>query len=328
MIRLDSTKIKLPFEVIHEISKSSFIDKKTTKEGVVISDKAVLNNPIMGVKQIEIDNQRKEAVFEFSAKVLKEQYYDLLNIHTIERCFDTINSIGAVRLNVNDAIGKAEVLRCDVTKNLVMHGDVKEYIDTLNHLRVNNRYTVDQYKQKTNNGIVFNGKQTSFKERMIFYDKTLDLLKDKKMQQAVPMNKLLSQFKNVLRCEANIVQLRKIRELCGGSTNLLKLLNSNTNPNLFLFDKIKSKSINLELFSKYEGMKFSQLEKLIGQKEIIKQLHYDMNLINQFIDSRVGGNTSRYKKHYRSICTEMHSDNSRQKSNELLVEIEQQLKVA
>lgn len=328
MIRLDSTRIKLPFEVLQTINKSLFFEQKTTKGGVVLSDKAVLQCPALGVKRIDIDNLKEEVLIEFSAKVLKDRYHDLLSIDTIEQCFDTINSTGAVKLIVTDAISKADVLRCDVTKNLHMPGMVKPYIDTLNHLRVNNRYKVEQYKQKKNNGIVFQGKQNSFKERMIFYDKVLDLHKDKDLQKVVPLHKLLGQFNNVLRCETNIVQLRKIRELCGGSTNLLTLLQSNSNPNLFLFNKIKSKTINLELFSKYDGMKFSHLEKLLGQQEIIKQLNFDMDLINQFIDSRVGGNTNRYKKHYRSICLEMLSDKDQQQDNVLLSEIENQLKCA
>ena len=130
------------------------------------------------------------------------------------------------------------------------------------------------------------------------------------------------------RQEINIAQLRKIRELCGGENSLLSVLKSDANPNLYLYNKVKSKSVNLELFSQFEGMPFYQVEKLMGQQQIIKELQYDMDLIYQFIDGRVRGNTSRYKRRYRSLCYEMQQGRADAINNDLLIEIEQQLKVA
>ena len=328
MIRLDTIKLKFPADLVTTINDASFVREVRSSGGVEVSDKLTANRIGLGCKSIEIDNLKRDVVVELSAKILKGGYFDLININTVNQCFDTINSIGIVKLKTNDVIDQAMLLRADVTKNLVVKGPLSQYVEALNHLRVNNRYKVDTYRQKNNNGIVFQGKQSSFKERMIFYDKAIDVSRDKLLQAEVSLPKLLNDFSHVLRCETNIAQLRKIRELCGGGNSLLSVLKSDANPNLYLFNKVNSKSVNLELFSQFDGMPFYQVEKLMGQQQIIKELQYDMDLIYQFIESRVRGNVSRYKRRYRSLCYEMQQGRADAINNDLLIEIEQQLKVA
>jgi hypothetical protein len=328
MIKLDSVKLKAPLECVKHLSKSGFLHQNSTKDGNLVSDKHLLSKVSLGLKSISVDNIAGSIVLELSAKILRDQYAELIGINTIERCISEIEKNSPLKLRPAEFMESAEVLRCDVTKNLKMAAPPKAYITALHHLRVNNRYKVDAWHQRGNNGIVFHSKATSFKERIIFYDKLLDTQKDKELQKEMRLPQLQAAFTNVLRCETNIVQAKKIRELCGGSNKLSSILTSDANANLFLFNKIKSKCINLELFTQFDGLKFSTLEKRLGQQQIIRMLSYDMELIGQFIEARVSGNISRYKRQYRSLCIELLSAQEKVQESELYSEIEQQLRVA
>ena len=222
----------------------------------------------------------------------------MININTAEALVGAINDSGRIKVNY-ELINQAEVLKADFTQNLHPKQDLKNYFSMLSVIPISDKYTIDNYKAKGNAGVVYRGAQKTFKERIIFYDKSKDIARDKELKNNVP-NHLLGKFAGVLRVETNMTQLSKIRQYTGKTNSLIDVLTSEHKPTLQVFDKI-TKNIDLRLFQEWEGMRLQDIEKLEGRKQIVKALGYDIGRIKNFINARVKGNTSRYIREYRNV---------------------------
>lgn len=328
MIRGDSFKLKIPDDFLLSWDGSKLRSSSEVYQDRTVKHCRYASNVGLGLKSITHNLITKELILEGSAKALQDQYFDLINENTVERLFRAYNDTGCITLDIPRAIDHSELLRFDTTQNLVLPDPGISYVNSLNHVRLDVRYNVEPYKKKDNTGIVFMGKQKSFKERQVFYDKLLDVRKDKDLIKAVGLSTLEKQFTGVLRVESNFTQLRKIREYCGGSSNLLHVLRSKANPNHSIFKKITNRYTSLSLFEDYEGYKLMDIEKLEGRKKIVRDLGYDMDLINQFIDSKVAGNNSKYRREYKAVIKSELAGTNIFQINSHLEQIEAQLKVA
>jgi len=329
MIRLDSFKLKLPDDCLRDYDINKLKTSTEVFQGRTVKDVRYVSNPALGVKSITHNLLTKELILEGSAKALKDQYFDLININTVERLFGSFNDTSCITLDIGKAVEQAELLRVDTTQNLRLPESGITYVNSLNHVRLDVKYQVEPYRKNDNTGIVFMGKQTSFKERQVFYDKLLDVRKDKDLIKAVGYSNLERQFTGVLRAESNFTKLSKIRDYCGGSTNLLQVLKSRSTPNYSIFKKITNRYTSIPLFEDYDdSVKLMDIEKLEGRKKIVKDLGYDLDLIYQFIDSKVKGGNGRYKKQYREVVANELSGTSIVTINSHLQQIEAQLQVA
>lgn len=318
MAKLDSVKIKAPETTITNLYLDVFDrEKKVSSDGEIIKDRYILNKNktlnTVGIKAIEVNRTSQEILLELSAKVLKDQYYKLINENTIEECLGNVNQSNAIKLNVNNFIDSAEVLRCDVTTNLQITKNINDYLNILNCLRQNNRYRVDQHK----GSIVFTHTGKTVRKRMTFYDKYREL-NEHKNKEFVELIKpaTVTQFKNVLRCEQNISKHKDIRDRLGiKNITLGEVLRSKVNANFDLFSEIRDTNGQLELFSnRYEGMRLSEMEKRLGRENIIKQCNYDIQLIKQFLSFKLSnGNKDLYyylNNHYKPLLFEMRTNNT------------------
>lgn len=331
MVKLDSFRIKMPAgDCLLSINESRLNSRQEHSRQLDRStrDDWYVNNPALGIKSITLDKLKDEVLVEGSAKSLTDQYFDLININTVERVFRAINDTGCIKVDVPKAIGASELLRVDTTQNLILPRSSLTYVNSLNQIRLDGKYEVHPYRRSTNTGITFHGRQKSFKERQIFYDKLAEIQRDTNLIQVVGWNKLEAQFKGVLRVESNFTELRKIREYCGGRSSLLAVLQADTKPNYSLFKKISGKTTALPLFTEYEGFKLMDIEKIEGRKKIIMDLNFDIDLIYQFINSKVGGNNSKYKKEYRQLALQMSAGRDCINLNKHVQEIEEQLQAA
>lgn len=331
MVRLDSFRIIMPAsDCLLEVNRGKLSTRSDCHDqsGRYKKNELYVAGPALGIKSITYDLLSDNVYVEGSAKALGDQYYDLINIDTVERLIEGINDTGCIKLNVPGAIAASELLKVDTTQNLILPSSSLMYVNSLNEIRLNSKYQVDPFRRRTNTGIVFKGKQTSFKERQIFYDKLVEIRKDEELIKVVGWNKLEAQFKGVLRVESNFTAKQKIRDYCGGRSNLLAVLQADAKPNYSLFRKIAGKTNSIPLFSEYEGYKLMDIEKLEGRKKIIADLNFDPDLINQFIDSRVGGNNSRYKREYRELAQQLSGGKNIISINRHIQEIEDQLQVA
>lgn len=305
MIKLDSITTETPLDCLVN-HNDNFVNSQQSEKGVLTSDRMLWKKPLFGIKSIAIDQLNNTLVIDASAKVLKDQYYDMINLNTIDRFVNEINKSGVIQIDADKFINQSIVRKVDTTINIHPDKPLETYFSSLSYLPITDKYNVGRYKGVGNRGAVFAGTQKTFKERQIFYDKLKDIFRDKELRKVVPGATLEKQFTNVLRVETNFTDFKHIRKYFNSDNKLIQMLQSEATPNLAVFDKITTKvPLDLRLFKEWEGMKFYEIEKLEGMKHIIELFNYDIGTIKTFIEARVGGNVSRYIKRYTETLMSM-----------------------
>lgn len=334
MIKIDSLKLKFNANTVKDINFNNFIaiEKKDSNKNL-LSKKLVLDiskNYLLGLKNIELIYNLgliEYGVIELSAKVLKQDYFDLINKNNIEKVIDTINNSDAIKFN-SRFLDTAEVLKTDVTENLTVSKEVSDYIKALQFCNISDKYRIEKYK---NEAIVFKRNVLSYKERMIFYDKYAEMLKDK---EAKFLN--IEKFRNVLRCENNIVSFERLRknfEIKYSKIYLKDILNSNKQVNYETFNRIiDNNNLSERLFSnEFLDMSLKQIEKRLGQECIINYFEFDLNKIFEFLKIHNKSRTKTYSdfKEYKGVLLSMQSERYiESKQIEYIKEIKELLKVA
>ena len=339
MIRLDSVKFLIGSDSIQHIDTNRMVLNQTTEPGtgdIYIENYTTNMAPGIGFKRVSFNTKKNEAILELSGKVLRDQYYELINKNTIERVFSEVNKCSPVTFNVGSAIDKARVLSMDCTDNLKLSREPAEYINSLSSIRINEKYNVTDYRKPGNKGIVIAGKQKTFKERQIFYVKQLDILRDKEFKKEPYYSALVFQHSGVLRSESNFSSLERIRNYARSSTMLKDILTSDANPNLAIFDKLTKRNSDFQLYlelehGRYAGMNLNEIEKRLGREGIIKQSNYDINLVIQFINKARGKGSHNWKviKEYRNLLCEIMPTEGKEITliNEMIEEIRLKLAV-
>jgi len=303
MVRLDSIKILVPNEVINSYGSSFIRTPSIDSNGLILTDKMSLNNTgVLGFKSVITDHKNHSSTFELSAKILGSDYIDGINQNTIQKAIETINKTNHVNINVNRFLDKAEVLRCDVTDNIRPDISNETFYKTLASLPIAKKYHTDLYNTKRNLGVVYKGSQKTVRDRIIFYDKTLDIVRDKEFRNSPHAHKLYNDFKGVVRVESNHSQFKALNKHFG-NRNLLTVLKSPIKLNYNVFSRITDKTtdVNLALFNQFEGMKFSSIRNYLGDKGIIELCNHDWQQIELFIKVYNTNNYRHYKKTIRNV---------------------------
>ena len=298
MIRLDSIKIHAPADVLKDRNIDFFrFDRGGAEaDGKVQKDKLIAYGGIVGLKSIQIDNVKQDLQIELSAKILGDDYFNLININTIEQVFDTINRTGIIEIDKAD-IPLFSLHSADCTKNIKGRYKPNEYMDNLNLMPQNTKYQKTAYRgtgeNKHKTGIVFAGKQKTFKERMIVYDKREELKKEKQFLKSVSRPLVtLNQFMNVTRVECSFTSYQRIREFFGTDLNLINVLQSDKNPAFKVYSRIKGNAnIQLELFNYPETMSWHQLVTFYGGRQICIDCNSDLSVIKDLIRKHTGEKT-------------------------------------
>lgn len=331
MIRLDSCKFLTDFEVIEDIKLQHFDSEiKVNGANELLKQKRVLssNYKIIGLKNIEVTTNN--LIIELSAKILKDSYYEGINKNTIIQLVDNLNDCKSIKLNANKFIDSAKVLRCDIADNLKVKNNVNDYLSLLNTYKVNSDYLVSFYNRKAGSSIVFDRNVKSYKERLTLYDKEKEIYRDKELIKLFDQEKL-NRFKNVLRCEQNIVSFSKIREkLHINSIDLKDVLNSKEFVNYNTFNKITSENKAVSLVNSYKDKDLNYIVRLYGMRFIIEAFEYDFSLIKQFIREHYNGNACSYwYKNFAILMREMKQEKKNYNSAiEVINEISNLLRVA
>lgn len=303
MVRLDSIKILVPNEVINSYGSSFINSQSVNGDGLILTDKTSLSNTgLLGFKSVITDNKNHSTTFEISAKILGVDYIEGINQNTIQKAIETINKTNHVNVNVNRFLDTAEVLRCDVTDNIRPDITNEVFYKTLAALPIAKKYHTDLFNTKRNLGVVYKGSQKTVRDRMIFYDKTLDIVRDKEFRNSPYANKLFNDFKGVVRVESNHSQFKALNKNFG-NRNLLTVLKSPVKLNYNVFSRITDKTtdVNLALFNQFEGMKFSAIRNYLGDKGIIELCNNDWQQIELFIKVYNTNNYRHFKKHIRAV---------------------------
>lgn len=312
MVRLDSIKIKTPLQAAKSIDYNRLLNTtSSTADGIVLSDVWSTNKTKkvdVGINRIEVNKHNETILFNVSAKALKTAYIDGINKNTIDILINQINSTGIVKLNSEKFIYGSDVLTCDITDNIILND--AEIYNKLQKIPLPNKYEITAYNTAKNVGIVFKGKQKSFKERQIIYNKYIELMhsSSNKDFRAIVPQKTIENFKNIVRVEGNLTDFDKIRHYTESTDNKLSsILQSEAKVNYSLFNKITASATpeTIKLFSEYDGMKWNEIVKIEGYKGIFSTCNFEWKLIEQFIKVHNRNNYRHViptiKQHYNSM---------------------------
>jgi hypothetical protein len=357
MVRLDSLKIKFPLSSDFQLNLNDCIRKEITYPEEKQNPNHLIDNPVKiplniitydipksdlpyGVKSIT--QKMNEVEVELSAKVLGSNYFDGININRIEQVWDTLNTIPQIVLD-HAIIEQAMILRCDNTYTLPVSKSIQSIIQILKSYPSNHKYQVNDFK---NESIVYKHKGSSKRERLILYDKLVELGSDKNNKDFFDsIFKSLDASKNYLRIECNISKFSDMRDLFNVSSipksgiRLIDALTSKENPTLKVYNKIMSANncdTEIDLFQVseveyYKKLKPSQFIDLHGIRNILFKFDNNPNKVREYFLNVLGynkSNVSKIMKDFISEVARIESSQNNQSIFEVVQEIRDMLKVA
>jgi hypothetical protein len=243
MMTLDSMRVKAPIDALLGYDESAFslITQQKTRELPVSRHRELHTEAIRsicGLGAIVIGEDH--FTVETSAKILGDLYHRGISSETLDRYVDGIAAAGIIELDKGRFVSEAEVLRCDVTRNLHVD-DVHESLRQLNLLAVNDRYSTEPYE---GTGVVFRRRVKTAPVRMTCYDKHKEMASHNR--KWIAAGKLdPDPFKGVLRMEMNLKNHEPMRRMLNVENPrlLLDVLSSDANPLLAVYDDIAAGTI-------------------------------------------------------------------------------------
>ena len=234
VIRFDKMKLITSIDYISGINTSVFLS--ITKFDEVLYYKYQQDKPYSLL--IMVDYSHDELVLEFTGKILLDKYSQLINSETIKDCLNNINRLQICRLDVEAILQDAEVVKCDITKDI--ETDINVINSTIRQNLTNYRkWTVKQY----NSGIVLENVVSTprYKKRLAIYNKGKELERVNNINFIDSLNTrndILSYFKDKVRFELNINTKQQIRQLLNiPNNNIQNVLNATANPILSVIDE-------------------------------------------------------------------------------------------
>ncbi len=180
---------------------------------------------------ISVYLEKDEAAIEFTGKILKDHYPELINQNNIGLCLEAINALGVCMLNVPAILTDASVVKCDVTRDVegVELCDLKKYL--LTHVSNHSKWTVETFQ--SNNIELRKLVQTPrHKRRLIIYDKWAEMNKATNRDFLLwTGEEMLDKMKDKVRFEMSLTTCHAIREaLKIEDTSLMSVMRSKANP--------------------------------------------------------------------------------------------------
>lgn len=226
---------------IEDINTDHFIS--VYKKDNLLSLKYAIKSPylLLIIKNIE----KRECVIEFTSKILRQNYKDLIRMNNIRQCLENINNIGICRLNIDNILNYGEVVKCDVTKDVNMEREKFEEMIRFARSNIRNyrKWECNDYYGGDGLKIENKVKTPSCKKRCIFYDKHKELQRYENEDffnifSNEEKEELLLSFQNVTRFELNLKSKKIIRDLLHiHDNNLMTVLYSDENPILKVVDE-------------------------------------------------------------------------------------------
>ena len=294
MITFDKLKLVADITAVIEFDDSQF--EKTEKNG---SCTYKYYQEVPYLLAIKIDFPEKEVVIEFTGKILGSDYPKLISLSTIRQCFQAINSIGIVTLDV-EVMMDADVVKCDVTKDI--HSDDVPKLTNYVRQHISNYQKYICRKLRNNNLVVEKNVVTrKMKKRMTIYDKGKEMQKVEN-QRFVEAYGLEGAFDGICRFELNLNSKEQIRNALGSSnTKLQTVLSSDANPITDFLDEV--------IGSTPESTSMTDKKSYVTML-VLKDCDYDLEKVEakmrQFYTSR-GTNINVIMQPYRQMMEQMNS---------------------
>lgn len=236
MITLDKIKIIAPIESIRSLKEEYF--KVEIDKSEIVSYSFTQTTPFL--LYIEKDIEEQEAVFEFTGKILLDDYPMLISKDTFKKCLEHIEQMGICDIDIDCIINQGEVCKIDITKDIPLDDcpKISEYLRT--HLTNNKKYLSIS---EAGNLIIKNNVKTKGRiRRLTLYDKQKEINKACNRDFLSVLNdsdKLLDYFQGKVRFELNLSSKEAIRKCLNiPETTLSYVLESTANPILEFIENV------------------------------------------------------------------------------------------
>lgn len=285
MIRFDKLKIVSRIEYIKIININAFLS--VIKDGKIVYYKYTMNHPYS--LMIMVNYKHNELVLEFSGKILLDRYSELINHKNIEYCLNNINEIGICKINIKDLLLDSQVVKCDVTKDIVLKMDIKDLTKQI-RVMINNyeKWKCNKYKR----GIcIYNTAKTArYKNRIIIYDKEMEMARKENQDFINEISNrinVLKSFRNIKRFELNINTIKQIKKLLEiPNNNLLTVLSSSAKPILTVLNKALIEENEMD--KAYKNTKLIDLMR----EALLEKYKFDLEKIEMLVRAHSSKTTS------------------------------------
>ena len=253
---------------------------------------------------IKIDFECSEAVIEFTGKILKSGYKKLISAETIRQCFDNINEMGFCRIDVEEILSNAQVVKCDVTMDIpdLDMANLASYISA-------NLTSYKQYQCKTlrNGNLIIEKNVTTRKlmKRITIYYKGKEMKRSANMKFAQDYG-IEDEFNGLCRFEMILNSKEQIRNTLGiDNTRLRDVLTASANPILDYMKEVISPPEHQQISDKktYIAMLVLRDYDLAKVEAKMREFHPRGTSINKVMES------------YRSVLAQVGNSSRNNKQN-------------
>ena len=325
MVKFLRTAVKSDYKYLLDTKvkfNETFNSRSGEKTGIFYSskdDKKIPYNLYIAVSYI-----KQTLTLEFSSKILKEKYPDLITKDTIKECLANINQLNICNIDIDSILSNGAITSADVTydANLILNDNL---LDTLNS-QVNNyrRFKWSHYEKE---GITFTKdvKSRDCAETITLYNKEKEIWSshNKNFLNNLSRPQLVTNyFKGKTRFEITLNTPKKIMNYLNlTDTKIFSVLNSDANPILTQFDKVfGNSSTNISVsnttFDNYEDW---------SMKILIETYDRDLKRLEQELRTKYpsrSGALKRMKKIeavYHAMTSASTSENPIEKIRNLLL---------
>ena len=224
--------MKIPFNITY--------NSKNIEQGRYFNSKHYSSIPYN--LYIATNNYHQSLEIEFSSKVLKERYPELINRDTIRQCLSNINNLDICTLDVDGIINHGWVIGADITADV----DLMLTDSVLNALNQNvGNYRRFQWTHYDGKGITFTKNTIYDKEEIKVYNKYKELLSHSRkfIDSLENRNDIMDYFFGKTRFEITLKGEKQIKERLGVGTGIKDFFNAIDSAVREQFDRVFNASI-------------------------------------------------------------------------------------
>lgn len=241
-IKCDTIKIRCNYKYLKEMKIPFNItyNSKNIEQGRYFNSKHYSSIPYN--LYIATNNYHQSLEIEFSSKVLKERYPELINRDTIRQCLSNINNLDICTLDVDGIINHGWVIGADITADV----DLMLTDRVLNALNQNvGNYSRFQWTHYDGKGITFTKNTIYDKEEIKVYNKYKELLSHSRkfIDSLENRNDIMDYFYGKTRFEITLKGEKQIRERLGVGTGIKDFFNAIDSAVREQFDRVFNASI-------------------------------------------------------------------------------------
>ena len=241
-IKCDTIKIRCNYKYLKEMKIPFNItyNSKNIEQGRYFNSKHYSSIPYN--LYIATNNYHQSLEIEFSSKVLKERYPELINRDTIRQCLSNINNLDICTLDVDGIINHGWVIGADITADV----DLMLTDRVLNALNQNvGNYRRFQWTHYNGKGITFTKNTIYDKEEIKVYNKYKELLSHSRkfIDSLENRNDIMDYFYGKTRFEITLKGEKQIRERLGVGTGIKDFFNAIDSAVREQFDRVFNASI-------------------------------------------------------------------------------------